>query len=114
MTEQLFHHVWHGSADATDPQRLAALQTLLQDHMAQCQRPWLEPGSEVVKQRLRANTDAALAAGVFGVPTLAWATPVLGAGRAAHAARLSGRRCLVRRTGLDRRRAAARRREPAR
>lgn len=71
VTEQLFHHVWHGSADATDPQRLAALQTLLQDHMAQCQRPWLEPDSEVVKQRLRANTDAALAAGVFGVPTLA-------------------------------------------
>ena len=71
VTEQLFHHVWHGGADATDPQRLAALQTLLQDHMAQCQRPWLEPDSEVVKQRLRANTDAALAAGVFGVPTLA-------------------------------------------
>lgn len=71
VTEQLFHHVWHGGADATDPQRLAALQTLLQDHMAQCQRPWLEPDSELVKQRLRANTDAALAEGVFGVPTLA-------------------------------------------
>jgi len=71
VTEQLFHHVWHGGADAADPQRLAALQTLLQDHMAQCQRPWLESDSEVVKQRLRANTDAALAEGVFGVPTLA-------------------------------------------
>lgn len=70
VTEQLFHHVWHGGADATDPARLAALQTLLQDHMAQRQRPWLEPDSEAVKQRLRANTETALAAGVFGVPTL--------------------------------------------
>lgn len=71
VTEQLFHHVWHGGADATDPARLASLQALLQDHMAQRQRPWAEPDSESVKQRLRANTDAALAAGVFGVPTLA-------------------------------------------
>lgn len=71
VTEQLFHHVWHGGADATEPARLAALQTLLQDHMAQRQRPWLEPDSQAVKQRLRANTDAAIAAGVFGVPALA-------------------------------------------
>lgn len=71
VTEQLFHHVWHGGADATDPARLAALQALLQDHMAQRQRAWIEPDSDTVKQRLRENTDAALAAGVFGVPTLA-------------------------------------------
>lgn len=70
VTEQLFHHVWQGGQDATAPERLAALQALLQDHMAQRQRPWSEPDSEAVKQRLRANTDAALAAGVFGVPTL--------------------------------------------
>lgn len=70
VTEQLFHHVWHGGAEATDPARLAALQALLQDHMAQRQRAWVEPDSDTVKQRLRANTDAALAAGVFGVPTL--------------------------------------------
>jgi len=71
VTEQLFHHVWHGGAEATDPARLAALQALLQDHMAQRQRAWIEPDSDTVKQRLRVNTDAALAAGVFGVPTLA-------------------------------------------
>ena len=70
VTEQLFHHVWHGGAEATDPARLAALQALLQDHMAQRQRAWVGPDSDTVKQRLRANTDAALAAGVFGVPTL--------------------------------------------
>lgn len=71
VTEQLFHHVWHGGQDATDPGRLAVLQALLQDHMAQRQRPWTAPDHDEVKQRLRTNTDAALAAGVFGVPTLA-------------------------------------------
>lgn len=70
VTEQLFHHVWHGGADAVAPDRLATLQAVLQDHMAQRQKPWLAPDSEVVKQRLRASTDAALAAGLFGVPSL--------------------------------------------
>eukprot|EP01136_Pigoraptor_vietnamica_P025304 Opistho-1_new@79174 len=70
VTEQLFHHVWHGGLDATDPARLAALQDLLQDHMAQREKPWLAPDSEVVKQRLRANTDEALALGLFGVPAM--------------------------------------------
>ena len=69
VTEQLFHHVWHGAADATEPTRLASLQALLQDHMAQRQKPWVEPSSEAVKQRLRDNADTALAAGVFDVPT---------------------------------------------
>lgn len=71
VTGQLFHHVWHGGAEATDPARLADLQALLQDHMAQRQKIWADPDSDTVKQRLRDNTDAALAAGVFGVPTLA-------------------------------------------
>ncbi len=71
VTEQLLRHVWHGGQDATAPKRLAELQALLQDHMAQRQRPWTAPDSDTVKQRLRENTDAALAAGVFGVPTLA-------------------------------------------
>ena len=70
VTEQLFHHVWHGGQDATDTARLAALQALMQDHMAQRQKPWQAPDSEVVKQRLRVNTDEALAHGIFGVPSL--------------------------------------------
>ncbi len=70
VTELLFHHVWHGGQDATDPARLATLEAALQNHMVQRQRPWQAPDSESVRQRLRANTDAALAAGVFGVPTL--------------------------------------------
>lgn len=70
VTEQLFHHVWRGGQDAVAPDRLAALQALLQDHMAQRQKVWHDPGSETVKQRLRSNTDAALEAGLFGVPSL--------------------------------------------
>jgi 2-hydroxychromene-2-carboxylate isomerase len=73
VTERLFHHVWQGGLDATSPERLAALRADLKDHMAQRQRPWPDehwPESEVVKQRLRANTDEALALGLFGVPAL--------------------------------------------
>jgi len=70
VTGQLFHHVWHGGADATDPQRLAALQGRLQDHMAQRERPWVAPDSDTVKQRLRANGEEALALGLFGVPAM--------------------------------------------
>ncbi|WP_066273069.1 2-hydroxychromene-2-carboxylate isomerase [Hydrogenophaga palleronii] len=69
-TELLFRHVWRGGLDATDPERLAQLQALLQDHMAQREQPWLAPDSEAVKQRLRANTDEALALGLFGVPAM--------------------------------------------
>lgn len=70
VTEQLLRHVWHGGQDAADPARLTALQARLQDHMAQRGKPWLAPESEAVKQRLRANTDEALALGVFGVPSM--------------------------------------------
>jgi 2-hydroxychromene-2-carboxylate isomerase len=73
VTGQLFHHVWRGGQSATDATRLGTLQTLLQDHMAQRHKPWPDaqwPDSEVVKQRLRANTDEALALGLFGVPAL--------------------------------------------
>jgi len=70
VTEQLFHHVWRDGLDAVALERLAALQTLLQAHMTQREKPWNAPDSGVVKQRLRSNTDEALALGLFGVPTL--------------------------------------------
>jgi 2-hydroxychromene-2-carboxylate isomerase len=70
VTEQLFHHVWHGGADATDAQRLAGLQARMQDHMAQRGRPWTGADSERVKQGLRANGEEALSLGLFGVPAL--------------------------------------------
>lgn len=61
VCETLFRHVWTDGADAADPARLAALQAQLQ--------PALDPASDTVKTRLRQETDAALAAGLFGVPT---------------------------------------------
>jgi 2-hydroxychromene-2-carboxylate isomerase len=71
ITEQLMHHVWRGGGhSAIDPQRLADLQARLQDHMAQRGRSWLAPEIDVVKQRLRTNTEQALALGLFGVPSL--------------------------------------------
>ena len=63
VVEQLFHHVWRGAgADASDGGRLAALTERL--------APAQDPAGEAVKQRLRSETEAALAAGVFGVPTV--------------------------------------------
>jgi 2-hydroxychromene-2-carboxylate isomerase len=70
VTEQLFHHVWRGGQAATDTERLAELQARLMEHMALRGRAWLAPESEEVKQRLRNNTEAALAIGVFGVPAM--------------------------------------------
>lgn len=61
VCETLLHHVWHGGADANDPVRLQALREQLD--------PPLAPDDEAVKARLRANTDEAVAAGVFGVPS---------------------------------------------
>ena len=68
-TEQVLRHVWEGGADALDPERLALLQATLADHMAQRGRVLADPNGEAVKQQLRANTDEALAAGAFGVPS---------------------------------------------
>jgi 2-hydroxychromene-2-carboxylate isomerase len=73
VTGLLLQHVWQGGHSATDPERLAALQATLQDHMVQRNKPWPDaqwPESETVKQRLRANTEEALALGLFGVPSL--------------------------------------------
>jgi 2-hydroxychromene-2-carboxylate isomerase len=53
--------VWEGGADATDPDRLAALRDAL--------APARDPDGDEVKAELRANTQAALASGAFGVPS---------------------------------------------
>ena len=60
--ETLLRHVWHGGADAADPQRLAALTQQL--------APSRDPAGEAVKADLKTHTDEAIARGVFGVPTL--------------------------------------------
>ena len=61
VAETIFRDVWQGGGDAGDAARLAALATRL--------RLQREAGGEEVKARLKANTDEAVARGVFGVPT---------------------------------------------
>lgn len=63
VCETVFRHVWRGGADAVDAGRLEALARLLQ--------PARDPAGDAVKAQLKANTEAALARGVFGVPTYA-------------------------------------------
>lgn len=60
--EAVLRHVWQGGAPADDAARLAELAARLP--------PKRDPQSDAVKQQLRGNTDAAIARGVFGVPTL--------------------------------------------
>jgi 2-hydroxychromene-2-carboxylate isomerase len=62
VVEALFRHVWIGGGDANDAQRLADLTSQL--------APARDPNSSDVKAELRAHTDVAVAAGVFGVPTI--------------------------------------------
>lgn len=61
VVEAVMRHVWRGGSDAGDPARLAALTQEL--------APTREASSAEVKAELRANTDTAIAQGVFGVPT---------------------------------------------
>jgi 2-hydroxychromene-2-carboxylate isomerase len=62
VVEELFRHVWQGGGDPGDVDRLAALRERL--------APVHDPAGAEVKQVLRHNTDSALAAGVFGVPSI--------------------------------------------
>ena len=63
VVEAVLRHVWQGGgADALDPARLAALAVAL--------APQRDPAGDEVKAELRAATDAAVAAGLFGVPTI--------------------------------------------
>lgn len=63
VVEAVFRHVWRSGvgASATDPQRLAGLTAQL--------APARDPAGAEVKAELRAQTDAAAAVGLFGVPT---------------------------------------------
>ncbi len=61
VCETIFHHVWQGGAPASDAQRLAELTVQL--------APPEDPQDPEVKARLKANTDEAIALGLFGVPS---------------------------------------------
>ena len=63
VCEQLFEHVWGEGLEAADPQR----QAVLQERLA----PSRDPNSDEVKAQLREATQAAIDAGVFGVPSIA-------------------------------------------
>ena len=62
VTQQILNHVWHGGADASNSERLELLTQTLASN--------IKTDSDAAKARLKANTDAALQAGCFGVPTL--------------------------------------------
>jgi 2-hydroxychromene-2-carboxylate isomerase len=62
VTQTLFEHVWQGGLEAGDAQRLAALAEQL--------KPKRAIDDAAVKAELKANTDAAIAQGIFGVPTM--------------------------------------------
>jgi len=63
VCETIFRHVWRGGADAVDASRLESLVKQLQ--------PARDLAADDVKAELKANTDEAIARGVFGVPTCA-------------------------------------------
>lgn len=63
VCETIFRHVWQGGAEAGNAQRFESLrQQLAPRRDVQC---------DEVKAQLLANTEAAIAAGVFGVPAFA-------------------------------------------
>ena len=61
VCETLLRHVWCGGAEASDAARLQTITQQLQ--------PTRAANSDEVKALLKANTDQAIARGVFGVPT---------------------------------------------
>ena len=61
VVDALFRHVWVGGADATDATRLQELTASLV--------PVRDPAGDDVKRELRQATEAAIAKGIFGVPT---------------------------------------------
>ena len=61
VCETIFRHVWQGGGAADDPVRFQALVQQLQ--------PKQSVDSSEVKALLKANTEEAIAQGVFGVPT---------------------------------------------
>jgi 2-hydroxychromene-2-carboxylate isomerase len=68
VCETVFRHVWEGGGDALNADRLQALESALEPQRAlRGDGPHNEP--EAIKVDLKANTDQAMAQGVFGVPS---------------------------------------------
>jgi 2-hydroxychromene-2-carboxylate isomerase len=62
VAERALHHVWRGGLSAADPVRLQDLAEQL--------KPVRSIDDAAVKARLTANTQEAIAAGCFGVPSM--------------------------------------------
>jgi 2-hydroxychromene-2-carboxylate isomerase len=62
VAETIFRHVWASGQEAGDTARWAELAAQL--------KPQRAINDEAVKLELKANTDTAIAAGVFGVPSM--------------------------------------------
>ena len=63
VCETIFRHVWRGGAEAVDARRFDSLMEQL--------APRRDIQGDDVKAQLKANTEEAIAAGVFGVPAFA-------------------------------------------
>lgn len=63
VAETIFRHVWRDGGDPVAAARLEALTRSL--------NPKRDPAGDEVKSELKSNTDAAIARGLFGVPTMA-------------------------------------------
>lgn len=63
VCEMLFRHAWRDGGDPVDPARMAEVRARL--------APRRDPSSADVKAELKANTEEAIARGLFGVPTFA-------------------------------------------
>lgn len=68
ITETVFRHVWLTGQEALDPARLATLEAAVQAPQGVALEQTAQ-AEGAVKAALRANTDAAIACGVFGVPS---------------------------------------------
>jgi len=62
----IFDHIWGEGADGQSPESMAVLANKLG-----IDDPVAATGDQAVKDRLRANTEEAIARGVYGVPTFA-------------------------------------------
>ena len=63
--DTIFRHVWLGGTDALEAGRLQALEQSLAEQLRTD-----EVALQRAKDLLRSNTDAAMAAGIFGVPAV--------------------------------------------
>src|SRR5689334_8313045 len=68
LVDRLFRATWAESRAVNDPQ---VLRALLGELGLEADALLAAAASEPVKQRLRENTEGALAQGIFGVPTMA-------------------------------------------